>query len=145
MQGYLGWGRTEGAQTRLTDTAGKPITSAAAMTELQNHFYINKVQNIRAQLPGHGDPIALIRQHMQNRPRPCLIGLTPTCVTPEDLENMIIQHKNLKSSGLDNIDTYILKLVRPYIVPSITHIVNLSITTMSFPKADKVAKVVQLY
>ena len=58
---------------------------------------------------------------------------------------MITNLKNSKSCGLDNIDTHILKLARPFIVPSITHIVNLSITTMVFPKAYKTAKVVPLY
>ena len=53
--------------------------------------------------------------------------------------------KNSKSCGLDNIDTYILKLTRKFIVPALTHIVNLSISTQTFPKAYKVAKVVPLY
>ena len=53
--------------------------------------------------------------------------------------------KNSKSCGLDNIDTYILKLTRKFIVPALTHIFNLSISTQTFPKAYKVAKVVPLY
>ena len=38
-----------------------------------------------------------------------------------------------------------MKLARPYIVPAVTHFVNQSITTLTFPKAYKVAKVVPLY
>ena len=38
-----------------------------------------------------------------------------------------------------------MKLVHPYIVPAVTHIVNQSLTFLTFPKAYKVAKVVPLY
>ena len=38
-----------------------------------------------------------------------------------------------------------MKLARPYIVPAVTHIVNPSLTILTFPKAYKVAKVVPLY
>ena len=82
---------------------------------------------------------------MEARPRPRPAGFTLTCVTPKNIDYIIKNLKNSKACGLDNIDTYIMKLARPYIVPAVTHIVNLSITTLTFPKAYKVAKVVPLY
>ena len=42
---------------------------------------------------------------------------------------------------MDNLDTYIIELIRPYIVPVMTHIVNTSISTHIFPTAYKIAKV----
>ena len=53
--------------------------------------------------------------------------------------------KNSKSSGLDNMDTYIIKLIRPHIVPAITHIVNLSLSSSQFPTNYKIAKVIPLH
>ena len=53
--------------------------------------------------------------------------------------------KNSKASGVDNLDTYILKLVRKKIVPSVCHIINLSIQSNKFPTKWKIAKVVPLY
>ena len=53
--------------------------------------------------------------------------------------------KNSKSCGLDNLDTNIIKLIRPYIVPVITHIVNTSISTNQFPTIYKHAKVIPLH
>ena len=53
--------------------------------------------------------------------------------------------KNSKSSGVDNLDTYILKLTRKHIVPSVCHIINLSIQNKKFPTKWKIAKVVPLY
>ena len=52
--------------------------------------------------------------------------------------------KNSKSCGLDNIDTYIIKLIKHEILPALTHIVNLSIETSTFPAEYKVAKIIPL-
>ena len=145
IRSYLGWGGNSGAPTRLTDAAGQLITSPAGMSELQNSYYIKKVEKIREQLPRQGDPTARLRKFLEARPQPSPPGLTLTCVTPQNIDKIIRNLKNSKACGLDNIDTYIMKLARPYIVPAVTHIVNQSITTLTFPKAYKVAKVVPLY
>ena len=92
-----------------------------------------------------GDPTAQLREAMARRPHPRPAGLTLACVTPEAVDKIIRNLKNSKACGLDDLDTSIIKLARPYIVPAITHICNLSITTLTFPKAYKVAKVVPLY
>ena len=50
----------------------------------------------------------------------------------------------MKSTGLDNIDTYIIKLVAKDILPALTNIINLSIRNSHFPSTWKRAKVVPL-
>ena len=145
IRGYLGWGGTGGAPTRLTDTTGQLTTSPIAMAELMNQFYVNKVAKIRAQLPRIGDPTAALRQSMASRPHPRPAGFSLTSATPETVNRIIKQLKNSKACGLDNIDTYIIKLTRPYIVPAVTHLVNLSLSTLTFPMEYKVAKVVPLH
>ena len=52
--------------------------------------------------------------------------------------------KNSKSTGTDNMDTWIIKLVAKDILPAITPIVNLSIVQGEFPSIWKLAKVVPL-
>jgi hypothetical protein len=47
--------------------------------------------------------------------------------------------------GENSLDTYIVKLVRPAILPSVCHILNLSLKTNRFPTKWKIAKVVPLY
>ena len=46
---------------------------------------------------------------------------------------------------MDNIDINILKLTRKTIVPSVCHILNLSLQNNKFPTKWKIAKVVPLY
>ena len=53
--------------------------------------------------------------------------------------------KNSKTVGIDNIDSYIIKLVASELTPAITHIINLSIQSGKFPKGWKIAKVIPLH
>ena len=53
--------------------------------------------------------------------------------------------KNSKSSGIDRIDTYTIKLMVDDILPAVTHVVNLSIQQAVFPSLYKIAKVIPLY
>ena len=145
IRSYIGWGGTGGAPTQLTGAAGQLHTSPAAMAEAQNQYYVSKVRKIREQLPQRGDPTALLRKTMEARPRPRPAGLALSCVTPEKVDMIIRKLKNSKASGIDNIDTRVIKLARPFIVPAVTHIINLSLTTLTFPAAFKVARVVPLH
>ena len=73
----------------------------------------------------------------------CKFNLQP--VHPDNVLEIISSLKNTKSCGIDNIDSYILKLAKYELVPSITHIVNLSITQGNFPQQWKLAKIVALH
>ena len=145
IKSYLSWGGSTGAPSKLTNNAGQLITSPAEMAELQNKYYVEKVKKIRQKLPEIGDPTAQLRKSMEERPHPRTEELRLRTVNPSEVDKLLKKLRNSKSCGLDNIDTYVLKLTRPYIVPSLTHIINLSISTHTFPKAYKVAKVVPLY
>ena len=68
-----------------------------------------------------------------------------SAVTPDEVEEIISKLKNSKASGMDELDTYILKLVKKEIVPAVCHILNLSIQLNRFPTKWKIAKVVPLY
>ena len=61
------------------------------------------------------------------------------------MDKIIREMKNSRSSGLDNIDSYIIKLVREELTPALTHMINLSIGAAVFPSRYKVSKVSPLY
>ena len=52
---------------------------------------------------------------------------------------------NSTSFGLDNIDTYIIKLIKPEILPALTHVINLSILNQEFPSQWKRVKIIPLH
>ena len=112
------------------------------MAELQNKYYINKVKTIRQNMPAQKkDPLHTLKQRMQGRSQP----FSPGPVTPDQIEKIISSLKNSKASGVDMVDTYILKLIRTDIVPAVCHIVNLSLQTNKFPTKWKIAKIIPLY
>ena len=87
------------------------------------------------------DPLATLKKQLQGRSSS--FSFCP--VKPEQVDKIIKLLKNSKSSGVDQLDTYILKLARKQIVPAVCHILNLSIQTNKFPTKWKISKVVPLY
>ena len=68
-----------------------------------------------------------------------------SCVHPDEVMKIIGQLSNSTAFGLDNIDTYIIKLIKGEITPALTHIINLSLRHNTYPEKWKSSKVVPLY
>ena len=117
------------------------ITSPARLAWSMNDFFINKVRQLKSRIPHtEADPLYKLKDVMKDRH--CTLSLRP--VTPDEVSKIICNMKNSKSTGTDFISTWIVKLVAKDIVPAITHIVNLSISSEEFPMQWKLAKVVPL-
>ena len=139
MKTWLNW-KVSGPPTQLFH-GGQTIRSPADLADTMNSFFINKIQTLRENIPeGHQDPLAQLREVM--RDRDCQFTLRP--VKPEEVLKIVQGLKNSKSTGLDNIDTYIIKLVAKEILPALTNVINLSIRDSSFPTSWKISKVVPL-
>ena len=66
------------------------------------------------------------------------------CLTSDEVFQLISDLPNKKSMGLDNINSYFLKISLPYILESLTHIYNLCLKQNIFPSILKNAKVIPL-
>ena len=66
--------------------------------------------------------------------------LSLKCVHPDTVREIIMGLKNSKACGIDNIDTYVIKLIVDDILPAVTHIVNLSIQQAAFPSIYKIER-----
>ena len=115
------------------------------MAEIQNHYYIDKIRKIRQKLPPQGDPTSNLRKIIAGKAQTQTNGFSINTVSPDEINRIIIELRNSKSCGLDNLDTFIIKLIRPHIIPAVTHLINTSISTQQFPTIYKSAKVVPLY
>ena len=136
---WLNW-KTSGPPTQLFHE-GELIRKPGDLADTMNRFFIDKVNRLRAGIPpSNMDPLATTREVMHERE--CVFSMKP--VSPDQVMDIIKHLKNSKSTGMDTIDTYIIKLVAPDILPAITHIVNLSIRDSSFPQSWKQAKVIPL-
>jgi hypothetical protein len=111
------------------------------MADVQNRYYIDKVKTIRSSMQDQDrDPLAVLRRTLSGNQA----SFSSQAVTPDQVDKIIRDLKNSKASGMDNLDTYILKLTRKIIVPSVCHILNLSLQSNRFPTKWKIAKVVPL-
>ena len=120
---------------------GNLVTSPAGLAGTMNMFFINKVKLLRSSIPDtSSDPLYRLRDSMKDRDS----TLKFKAVQPKEIRSIISKLKNSKSTGVDNIDTRIIKLVAADILPAITHVVNLSIAQSVFPQGWKQAKVLPL-
>ena len=139
VKSWLSWGNT-GPPSKLY-SGGEMLTSPYRVSGAMNSFFINKVRLLREKIPeARHDPLNKLRESMKNRS--CSFSIHP--VFPSDVEEIIKDLKNSKSTGVDYIDTWVIKLVAKDILPAITHIVNLSILHSEFPTSWKLSKVVPL-
>ena len=139
MKSWLNW-KSSGPPSQLFSD-GVIVNSPAGLAETMNKFFTNKVRLLREGIQANGiDPLKILRETMQDRT--CTFGLKP--VKPEHVLQIMKALKNSKSTGLDHLDTFVIKLVAPNILPALTHIINLSIRDGVFPAVWKKSKIVPL-
>ena len=139
VKSWINWSNS-GPPTQLFHD-GKLVNSPSGVAGTMNMFFIEKVKKLQEKIPiVVFNPLEKLRESMVNRQ--CVMSVQP--VKPDDVLKIITNLKNSKSSGVDDIDTYIIKLIASDILPAVTHIINLSITQSVFPSIWKHAKVVPL-
>ena len=139
VKGWLKWGKS-GPPLQLFHN-GNFVNSPAGLAGTMNMFFINKIKLLRSSIhETNSDPLYKLRDSMKDRNS----NIKFKAVQPKEIRNIISKLKNSKSTGVDNIDTRIIKLVADDILPAITHVVNLSIAQSVFPQCWKHAKVIPL-
>ena len=140
VKSCLGWS-TGGPPTKLFHN-GIIHSKPSDLAEIMNSFFITKIRNLRNNLPACcTDPLNPVRNIMQQKT--CSFTFQP--VHPDVIGKIIDKMKASKTCGVDNIDSYIIKLAKNDLLPVITHLVNLSIMCKTFPSQWKSAKVIPLH
>ena len=136
----LNWS-TEASPSKLF-YEGNMYTKSEEVASVQNKFFLEKVRKIKSSLPMPTiDPLSKLKSLMTSRT--CHLKLKP--VHPDYIDKVIDNLKNSSSFGLDCIDTRIIKLIKPEILPALTHVINLSICSQTFPASWKQAKIIPLF
>ena len=140
VKNWFGWTKN-GSPTQLQEN-GLLHFKPNQVAKIMNNFFTQKVDKLINSLePAKECPLLLTKRIMIGRS--CSFSLEP--VFPQTVEEILKNLKNSGSCGLDNINTRILKLGKTQLVPAITHILNLSITSKTFPDSWKTAKVIPLH
>ena len=99
------------------------------------------MKKLQQKLPiDKNDPLRYLRKMMKKRN--CSFKFRP--VSPEEVLKIVSNLKKSKSTGIDNIDTNTIKLVIKDIIPALTHVINLSLKTKTFPTIYKKSKIIPL-
>ena len=139
VKGWLGWG-TSGTPTQLF-WEGRMVTSPSGLASAMNRFFLDKVKRLRNGIPPPtGDPVSKLREAL--RFKNCTFNIKQ--VGTDKVLKIIKNLKNSSATGVDHIDTKTIKLIADTLAPALTHVVNLSIQSSTFPTIWKWAKVVPL-
>ena len=115
VKSFLKW-NNNGPPSKLLNN-GKLISSPAAIAEIMNQFFVSKVSNLRSNIPASdSDALSTLRKQMENRN--CTFSLKP--VHPDQVLKVLCGLKNSKATGMDYLDSYIIKLVAIEILPAQT-------------------------
>ena len=122
VKNWLGWNKG-GPPSQLVIN-GELKSKPKELANCMNDFFVRKVTDLRSKIPAcRHNPLDRVKELMKGRK--CRFKLHS--VHPKAVSEIIKNLKNSKSCGLDNIDSYILKLACEELTPGITHIINLSI------------------
>jgi hypothetical protein len=120
---------------------GRTVTSTAGLANAMNRFFLDKIKRLKESIPFTiTDPLSTFREAMQGRQ--CSFNIDQVSVN--DLLTIIKGLKNSSATGVDYIDTRTVKLAAELIAPALSHIINLSLRTATFPDIWKYAKVIPL-
>ena len=133
---FMGW-KTTGSPTQLEEK-GKLITSAKVIAQVMNEFFIDKVRLIRKKVAINLVPCMKIMQEKR-----CRLHLNH--VTTERVTKLLKSLSNSRSTAVDELDNFSVKIAAPVIAVPLQHIITLSIMQSQFPTKWKYAKVLPLH
>ena len=139
VKSFMNW-KCTGTPSQITKN-NILYRKAKQVAELMNEFFVEKVKNLKnkfGDVPPNYDPC-----HKAMDGKNCQLSMKHV-----SLRKVLKILKNLKSSksvGVDELDSYSLKIAAEVIAPSVHHIVTLSIMQRRFPSAFKYAKVLPLH
>ena len=140
MKGILNW-KSSGSPNQLF-YKGALVTKHQDLADAQNEYFVEKITTIRNNLPlPNSNPLAKLQTLMLGRS--CSFSLCS--VHPDEVEKIVSGLSNSSSFGMDNIDTFTVKLIKSEIIPALTHIINLSISSQEFPLFWKRSKIIPLH
>ena len=134
------------APTQIID-GDEMIHAPAKMANAFNKIFLQKVEKIRdktVHTETKINPVTRLKSWLNQRQNPPeLFELKP--LTKSQLRKVILKMKGGRCHGVDDIDSYSLKVSYPLIEDAMLHLVNLSITQQTFAKAWKVQLVMPLH
>ena len=136
---FMGW-KKQGPPHQL-QVGGKLITKGRLIAQCMNEFFVEKVRKIRNGIGHIAANFSMCSEIMAGKT--CNLSLNH--VTVEKVRKLLNKLKNTKSSGVDELDNFCVKISAEIICKPLHHIITLSIMQNKFTSGWKYAKVVPLH
>lgn len=136
---FMGW-KSTGTPTQLK-VNNQLVTSAKKIAQLMNEFFLDKVNRIRASMPAAEFDTTKIENAMENKA--CRLQFSQ--VTVLKVKKLLKGLSNSRSTGVDELDNFSVKIAADYIAQPLHHIVTLSLLQNRFPTSWKFSKVLPLH
>ena len=137
---FMDWEESGGPPTQLS-IGNQLITKASVIASEMNQFFIQKVQIIRNGIQHLPNLFSQCKNIM--RDKKCKLDLkhVPISKVNKLLKNL----KNSRSTAIDELDNYCVKLSADLIDKPLHHIITLSIMQKRFPRSWKYSKIIPLH
>ena len=136
---FMGW-KHQGTPTQI-NIGNKLVTSAKLIAQTMNEFFLNKVQTIRAGMQYVACNMDKVHGIMSNKR--CKMKINHETVSK--VKKMLKSLSNSRSTGIDELDNFSVKLSAELIAQPVHHIITLSIMQSKFPNGWKYSKVLPLH
>ena len=136
---FMNW-KSTGTPTQLEES-GNLITSAKRISQVMNHFFIDKVRTLRQSMAKVAINLTPCFNIMKGKT--CKLNLSH--ITVDKVKKLLSKLSNSRSTSIDELDNYSVKIAAPIIAAPLHHIITLSILQQRFPRKWKYAKVLPLH
>ena len=137
---FMNWKDSGGPPSQLI-VNNKLTSKASSIASSMNLFFREKVQNIRSGI--HHLPNNFLKCKDIMRNKNCKLSLSHVSV--KKVNKLLKSLKNSKSTSIDELDNFCVKLAADLIDKPLHHIITLSIMSKTFPRSWKYSKVIPLH
>ena len=138
-KGFMGW-KSNGSPKQLIE-GNRCVQSPKEIAQVMNLFFINKVRTIRESIPDSVLDLDKVHESMQNKD--CYFEVTD--IPLSKVKKLVRGLSNSKSTSLDGLNNFVVKLLSNVIASPLHHVISLSIIQNKFPSSWKVSKVIPLH
>ena len=139
-KGLMNWKSSGGPPLQLSEN-GRLVTNAKKIATIMNEYFVAKVSLIRDGI-GH-IPNSFSKCIEIMRGKSCKLDLNH--VTVAEVNKILKSLKNSRSTSVDEMDSYCVKIAADIIDKPLHHIITLSILQQKFPTGWKYSKVIPLH
>ena len=137
---FMNWNSSSGPPDQLL-IDGNLVRKSSLIAHEMNNYFLNKVKLIRDGIGSLPTNFMKCQQIMKNKS--CKLWLNH--ISKGKILHLLKGLKNTKSSSIDGLDNFCVKIAADVIVDPVHHIVALSLMQCKFPTNWKLSKVIPLH